>query len=219
MRINRYIALATGVSRRAADRLIAQKEITINKRQAVVGAEVSSGDDVALNGQQLSLPQKTVTVMLNKPAGFVCSRRSQGSQTIYELLPKRFHDLKTVGRLDKDSSGLILLTNDGRLTQELTHPGYGKDKIYEVTLNKPLAEKDRQAVERGVVLSDGLSKLKLGTKDYKLWAVTMSEGRNRQIRRTFLALGYEVKKLHRTHFGPYHLDGLKSGAIKEIVVK
>ncbi len=136
-----------------------------------------------------------------------------GSRTIYDLLPPEYHQLKPVGRLDKASSGLLLLTNDGQLANQLTHPRYGKTKVYEVTLDKPLQADHQKQIEQGVQLSDGPSQLNLkplniNTNRYK---VTMSEGRNRQIRRTFAALGDGVTTLHRTQFGPYQLDNLPSG--------
>ena len=160
--------------------------------------------------------------MLNKPEGYVCSRTGQGSTTIYELLPKHYADLKPVGRLDKDSSGLILLTNDGNLANQLTHPSFRKTKIYEVTLDKPLTKTAQNKIEKGVQLDDGISQLnikKIQNRYDRKFFVFMREGRNRQIRRTFGALGYKVVKLHRTGFGPYKLDGLETGQNKEIIVK
>jgi 23S rRNA pseudouridine2605 synthase len=125
------------------------------------------------------------------------------------------HALKPVGRLDKYSSGLLLMTNDGALTQQLTHPSHQKIKIYEIELRAPLAALHHQMLnDHGVQLEDGLSKLQLERLDEtnnKRWRVTMHEGRNRQIRRTFAALGYDVVKLHRAHFGPYKLGKLDAG--------
>jgi 23S rRNA pseudouridine2605 synthase len=158
--------------------------------------------------------------MLNKPAGYVVSRDGQGSDTVYDLLPFGYDRLKPVGRLDKDSSGLILLTNDGDLANELTHPRHQKQKIYEVTLDTALQPLHRQMIsDYGVRLEDGLSKFELGRlqegNDRK-WKITMSEGRNRQIRRTFASLGYDIKKLHRVQFGVYTLNGLKPGEFEQL---
>jgi 23S rRNA pseudouridine2605 synthase len=148
--------------------------------------------------------------MMNKPVGYVVSRNGQGSPTIYSLLPLQYHKLKPVGRLDKASSGLLLLTNDGNLANDLTHPSKQKVKIYEISLNLPLQPLHRQMIsDHGIELEDGNSKLQLERREEgndKDWTVTMHEGRNRQIRRTFGALGYDVTKLHRTQFGPYKLD-------------
>lgn len=214
MRINQYIASATGISRRAADKVIEAGRVSINKTVAKLGDVVQENDLVLLDDKPITR-QGIVTIMLNKPVGYVCSRDGQGSKTIYELLPSDLHHLKPVGRLDKDSSGLLLLTNDGHYANELTHPKYRKNKVYEIMLDKKLTTTDRQVIENGVELEDGPSKLKLDG-DGAHWQVTMSEGRNRQIRRTFAALGYKVNKLHRTNFGEYSQGDLESGKFKTV---
>lgn len=214
MRLNKFIALSTGISRRAADEAITSGRVLVNKMPPQGGLDISESDEVTLDHHVLELPSKTTLILLNKPEGFVCSRRGQGSKTIYSLLPKRYHHLKPVGRLDKDSSGLILLTDDGSFAHKLTHPSFRKLKIYEVELDKPLLESDKRMIEQGVSLHDGLSKLKIkqiNHKSEKEWQITMSEGRNRQIRRTFNVLGYEVTRLRRTNFGKYSIGRIKSG--------
>jgi 23S rRNA pseudouridine2605 synthase len=212
MRINKFVAQATGLSRRAADQAIVAGKVVIDSRTAIPGDEVSEAMTIELDGKILALPAKTLTIMLNKPTGYVSSRQGQGSRTVYDLLPPEYHSLKPVGRLDKDSSGLLLLTNDGDLANKLTHPRYAKTKIYEVELDKPLTPTDRQQIEQGVVLDDGLSRLGLEPQENG-WQVTMTEGRNRQIRRTFAVRGYTVTQLHRTAFGEYTLNHLKPGKI------
>lgn len=217
MRINKFVALASGVSRRKADLFIKQERILINNKIAELSDTVTDTDIVSLDHKTLMKPIKLTTIMLNKPVGYVCSKDGQGSKTVYEILPAELQNLKTVGRLDKDSSGLILLTNDGDLAQKLTHPSYQKEKIYEITLDKNLNESDMRLIEQGVELSDGISRLKLKQlADHRNWQITMQEGRNRQIRRTFEALGYHVTRLHRTNFGDYSLDNLVLGEFKEI---
>lgn len=216
MRLNKFIALATGMGRRPADQAIASGCVLINGQAATVGQEVSSTDEVTLDGQPINVDvQSATTIMLNKPAGYVVSRSGQGSATIYDLLPEQYHHLKPVGRLDKDSSGLLLLTNDGQLAFELTHPSRQKQKIYEVTLDKPLRPLHRQMItDYGVMLDDGPSKFqleRLHDGDETEWRITMHEGRNRQIRRTFAALGYTVTGLHRIQFGSYQLRDLAPG--------
>jgi 23S rRNA pseudouridine2605 synthase len=214
MRINVFIAQATGLSRRAADQAVLERRVAIDGRPAQAGDQVSDTDRVTLDGQPIESTSGTTTIMLNKPVGYVVSRDGQGSQTVYDLLPPEYHRLKPVGRLDKDSSGLLLLADDGQLANQLTHPRYSKTKIYEVSLDKPLDDADRRAIERGIKLEDGPSALQLKAREagQRDWQVTMSEGRNRQIRRTFAALGYTVTKLHRINFGDYGLDNaLKSG--------
>jgi len=217
-RINKFVAQATGLSRRASDKLIEQNKVFINGQSASAGDQVNDIDKVELDGKTLRLVTETTLIMLNKPAGYVSSRAGQGSHTIYDLLPKELHRLKTVGRLDKDSTGLILLTDDGQLANNLTHPSFAKTKLYNVVLNKELDLASTKLIsENGVSLSDGKSRLGLkALNNGKSWQVSMSEGRNRQIRRTFSSLGYEVVKLHRIQFGSYSLNDLKEGKFKVI---
>lgn len=219
MRINKYLALATGISRRAADSAIQEGRVLVNGSPPQPGQDVSEADNITLDNSPVEQQQNHTTIILNKPTGFVVSRDGQGSQTIYELLPANLHRLKPVGRLDKDSSGLLLLTDDGQLANRLTHPRFQKTKVYELRLDKPLSVKDWQAItQSGVNLEDGPSRFELASaipnQTINLIA-TLKEGRNRQIRRTFAALGYTVKKLHRTKFGDYTLPmDLDSGRFK-----
>ncbi len=203
------MATATGLSRRAADKVIKSGQVIIDDKVATLGQEVDIDSIVSLNNQILSLPQAAL-IMLNKPAGYVVSREGQGSQTIYSLLPQNLASLKPVGRLDKDSSGLLLLTNDGQLAQILTHPKYQKTKVYRIVLGKDLAAGDQRKIESGVNLDDGVSWFQL-EGDKNNWIATIGEGRNRQIRRTFSKLGYTVTRLHRIKFGPFELSNLQSG--------
>lgn len=215
MRINRFVAGATDLSRRSADAAIAEGRVTVNGKPAEAGYEVGASDTVQLDGKALSLPRTAATIMLNKPAGYVCSRTGQGSRTVYELLPADLHRLNPVGRLDKDSSGLLLLTADGDLANRLTHPRYQKEKIYEVRLDRALSDEDAARIREGVVLEDGPSKLGVSSTGKDI-TVTMSEGRNRQIRRTFAALGYEVTRLRRVSFGGYKLGSLQEGRYNRV---
>ena len=219
MRLNKFVALSLGVSRRKADELIEQGKILVNGDRAVLGRQISQSDTVLYNSRELHIQPKKL-ILLHKPVGYLCSRASQGGiPTIYELLPTSLHHLKPVGRLDKDSSGLILLTNDGDFAHQMTHPSFYKMKRYLVTLDQPLQPLHRQMInDFGVQLPDGPSRLTLERQhegDDCRWIIQMSEGRNRQIRRTFAALGYTVKKLHRTDFGSYSLGGMKRGEFQE----
>lgn len=214
MRINKFVALATGLSRREADRVINEGLVTINSQTASTGQIISSLDIIKLRGEVIN-QQPILSIMLNKPPGYVCSRKGQGNQTIYSLLPNELQHLKTIGRLDKESSGLLLLTNNGNLAHQLTHPSFNKQKIYQIELNKPLKTADRSAIEQGIMLEDGISALALSGTNSS-WQVTMSEGRNRQIRRTFNALNYTVTSLHRTKFGQYQLGNLAMGKYRPI---
>ncbi len=219
MRLNQFIAVSTGASRRGADDLIAGGKVTVNDAPATLGQKITDTDIVKIDGNVLARDTKKITIMLNKPIGYVCSRDGQGKQTIYELLPPELHVLKPVGRLDKDSSGLLLLTNDGELANKLTHPSFEKQKVYEIKLDKPLTEADFETITKaGLPLKDGTSKLGLDSvndQDFE-WKITMSEGRNRQIRRTFGALGYTVLTIHRTTFGDYELTDLSLSKYKTL---
>ncbi|HUD10227.1 MAG TPA: pseudouridine synthase [Candidatus Saccharimonadales bacterium] len=217
MRLNHFIAQASGLSRRAADRAIAEGQVLVNGHPAVLGQDITDANSVTLNQRKLVLPKTTTIVIFNKPIGYVSSRDGQGSKTIYDLLPLELHSLKPVGRLDKDSSGLLLLTDNGQLAHELTHPRFYKEKVYEIELDKSLEPEDQVKIEAGIQLDDGLSKLKLKKLPSKqAWQVTMHEGRNRQIRRTFTALGYNIAKLHRVKFGNYELGRLKQGQLLRV---
>ena len=208
---------------------------------------------VCYNGLPVGWSYDRLCYLLNKPVGYVCSRRRQGKfPTVYELLPPHLQNLKAVGRLDRDSSGLLLFTNDGDFAQRMTHPRYAKTKIYEVELDKPLAPLHQQLIaDFGVLLPDGPSQLGLtpldrtetrnnpglhnpslldptlaasqpkdnsSVRDRRAWQITMHEGRNRQIRRTFAALGYTVTRLHRVQFGPYTLGDLQPGAYRAVKI-
>ena len=216
IRLNKLLAQQLGVGRRQADQLIESGRVSVNGQTVRLGQQIGEHDTITLNGQTLKMTAPAyIYLALNKPVGYVCSRRQQGdAPTIYSLLPKKYHHLQPVGRLDKDSSGLLLLTNDGDFALRMTHPRFHKTKTYEVTLDKPLQPNDRQAIhDHGIELPDGRSKLRLEPidKQDRTWCVIMHEGRNRQIRRTFAALGYTVVRLHRTKFGAIVLGSLAKG--------
>lgn len=217
-RLNKYLAFHLGLSRREADDLISRNQVYVADTVAELGGRVEPGQKVTVNGKPVTERKAFTYMLLNKPHGYVSSRRQQGDNpTLYELIPEEYHNLKSVGRLDKDSSGLILLSDDGDFTFQMTHPKFHKIKNYDVMLDKQLEPLHHQMIgDYGIQLDDGPSKLVLDRLDdtRTVWSVTMHEGRNRQIRRTFAALGYTVTKLHRTHFGAYTLEGLKPGEFK-----
>ena len=220
-RLNKFLASKVGLSRREADNFIASGKVLVNGKKAELGARIKESDEIILDGKKIeNSPSKYIYLMLNKPVGYVSSRKAQGdAPTLYELLPEKYKKLKTVGRLDKNSSGLILLTNDGDFAFSHTHPKFYKLKTYLVTLDHALEPLHQQEIsDFGIQLEDGPSKLFLSklNDDRTEWQVEMSEGRNRQIRRTFSALGYEVVKLHRIEFGAYKLGQLESGNYQEV---
>lgn len=221
LRLNKHLALQLGISRREADELIEREQVTVNGKPATLGARFIAGDTITVKGSPIMSDTAYQYVMLHKPVGYVCSRRDQGDNpTIYALLPPKYHALKPVGRLDKDTSGLILLSNDGDFTFRMTHPKFVKTKIYHVKLSHDLAPLHQQMIsDYGVQLEDGTSKLqlhRLNDDGRKEWEITMHEGRNRQIRRTFGSLGYDIVTLHRIKIGNYSLDDMKPGEYKTV---
>ena len=149
LRLNKHLALQLGVSRREADTLIEQGKVTVNSQVATLGARFSEGDTIAVGGKPLGQEAALQYLLLNKPTGYVCSRKAQGdSPTIYAILPKEFHHLKPVGRLDRDSSGLILLTNDGDFAYRMTHPKFAK--ISAVELFDLIAKRGERAADLAV---------------------------------------------------------------------
>jgi len=214
-RLNKRIALQLGISRREADNLIEYDHVRVNGEKVILGARFEEGDQITVKNRPLGDHVSFAYLAMHKPIGYVSSRKQQGeTPTIYSLLPEKYHHLKPVGRLDKESSGIILLTNDGDFAFEMTHPKFYKTKIYEVSIDHELAPLHQQIIgDHGIQLHDGPSQLVLERIDdtRKNWIVTMHEGRNRQIRRTFSALGYTVTQLHRTNFGHYSLGEIESG--------
>lgn len=220
LRLNKTLALRLGVSRREADDLIEAGKVQVNGGVAVLGARINANDQLEVSGKAIPATMEYRYVLFNKPVGYVCSRKAQGDNpTIYDILPKDYTTLKPVGRLDKDSSGLLVLTNDGDFAHSMTHPSFKKVKVYTVHLDRALEPLHQQMIsDYGVEIGDGPSKLSLEkvNDDRTGWIVTMSEGRNRQIRRTFSALGYEVTALHRHTFGVFSLQNLASGSTLEV---
>ncbi len=238
IRLNKFIAHHAGLSRREADTAIEQGRVKINAAIAKLGSQVQPTDIVTLDGAKLTARANYTYILLNKPVGYVCSRRAQGNApTIYSLLPSEYHALKPVGRLDRDSSGLLLLTDDGDFAHQMTHPKFTKTKVYHVALDHVLAPLHMQMIsDHGITLDDGVSRFVVtrremasgrwqvedGKKQLPIansyipnathaYEVRMSEGRNRQIRRTFASLGYTVTALHRISFGNFSLTDEKPG--------
>ena len=210
MRINQFVAQATGLSRRATDKAIAEERVRVNDAFATLGQNVSKSDSISLDGNQLVLPTSNTTILIDKPTGYVCSRDGQGAPTIYDLVPSEYASLKHVGRLDKDSSGLVILTDDGTLAHELSHPSFNKSKQYFVRLDRPLESKDQKAIEEGQInLDNKPSRFAFKNIQKDTMDVVLNEGRNRQIRRTFTKLNYNVIELRREKLGPYSLSQLK----------
>ncbi|MGA7130036.1 MAG: pseudouridine synthase [Chthoniobacterales bacterium] len=213
MRLNRYLAQSGIASRRAVEEIILADRVTVNGAVcAELSRQVAPTDSVKVDGK-LVRPTEPIYVLLNKPVDYVTTRSDDRSRpTIYQLLPKNFHQLAHVGRLDIDSEGLLILTNDGDLTLHLTHPRYKVSKEYLVTLDREFAMADVPKVKRGVYLAEGRARFDSLTKlNSRQVRVILTQGLTRQVRRVFAAIGYKVRRLQRTRIGPLFDTALKPG--------
>jgi 23S rRNA pseudouridine2605 synthase len=213
MRLNRYLAAAGLGSRRHCDELIQSGQVAINGSVCTdFSAQPGEKDHVKVNGRRVHLTPSQ-TIVLYKPSGFVCTRKDPHVRdTIYDLLPPKLAKLFNVGRLDAQTEGLIILTNDGDLSQRLTHPRYKVEKEYEVILDRPWDIELEEKLLRGIFL-DGeraqFARIRRKTKMHL--QVILKQGLNRQIRRMFEAVGYKVKHLARTRVGLLRLGDLPRG--------
>ncbi len=220
MRLAKYLAHAGVASRRSAEELIAAGRVSVDGETVTDPArDVGPASRVALDGRALRGAEPRVVFAVNKPVGVVSSARdTHGRATVLDLVPARGLRLYPVGRLDADSSGLILLTNDGELANRLTHPRFEVPKTYRAKLaGGPVAEEALRTLRDGVELDDGLSApARVRRVRGNLIELTIHEGRNRQVRRMCAAVGHPVLELRRTGFGPLRLNGLKDGAHRRL---
>jgi 23S rRNA pseudouridine2605 synthase len=214
VRLNRYIAEAGVASRRAADELISAGKVTVNGAVGALGMKIKPGDQVIVEGNPVSPERRFEYLLFNKPKDCICSASDErGRRTIFEMIRSSAR-LFSVGRLDRNSMGVLLLTNDGDLAHRLQHPRYGVEKVYLVELDSALAAAHRKSIEKGVELDDGKTSpvtIELDPKDASRLTVTMHEGRNRQVRRMFEAFEYRVTKLDRIMYGGLTVQGIKRG--------
>ncbi|MFJ7754259.1 23S rRNA pseudouridine(2604) synthase RluF [Peribacillus muralis] len=216
MRINKYISESGITSRRGADKWIAEGRVTINGAVAELGSQAQLGDDVRVDGKPIKVEQQNVYIALNKPIGITSTTEKHIKGNIVDFVnhPLRiFH----IGRLDKDSSGLILLTNDGDIVNEILRAENKHEKEYIVTVDKPLTASFIKEMSSGVEILDTKTlpcKVKQLTK--YTFNITLMQGLNRQIRRMCSALGYEVRDLHRIRIMNIHLDGLALGQWRDL---
>jgi 23S rRNA pseudouridine2605 synthase len=215
MRLVKYLAHAGVASRRAAEKLIAAGRVSVDGELVADPArDVAAGSRVSVDGRELAGPEQRVTLALHKPVGVVSTARdTHGRATVLDLVGAQAVRLYPVGRLDADSSGLILLTNDGELANRLTHPSFEVAKTYRATLGGgPVGDDALKRLRAGVQLEDGPTApaqvRRLGARQIEL---TIHEGRNRQVRRMCDAVGHPVLALERVRFGPLGLDGLREG--------
>jgi 23S rRNA pseudouridine2605 synthase len=214
MRLNRYLALCGLGSRRACEEIILGGSVRINGRSVrELATVVEPGDTVVARGRVVR-PESTRYLVLHKPSGCLTSRQSQGGKpTVYDLLPRESATLPHVGRLDADSEGLLLLSNDGALAQALTHPSRHVEKEYDVVLDRAFDPKFIPKLLKGIYLEEGRAKAAhVHIEGATKVRVVLTQGINRQVRRMFAALGYKVKRLTRTRLGPLRLGRLPRGS-------
>jgi 23S rRNA pseudouridine2605 synthase len=217
VRLNRYLAHAGVSSRRAAEKLIAAGRVAIDGEPVTDPArDVGEHSEVRVDGAPVA-PEATETWLLNKPAGVVSTAKEPGRRRAVTDLIETDARLYPVGRLDADSSGLILLSNDGELTNRLTHPRYEVPKTYRVRLRRPPSERDLERLRRGVELDDGRTAPARVTREgEQVVEITIHEGRNRQVRRMAEAVGNEVVDLVRVRLGSLGLGGLAEGQARRL---
>ena len=216
IRLNRFISQSGVCSRREADEFILAGVVTVNGQVVTeLGTKILPTDEVRFNDEKLQ-GEKHVYIVLNKPKGYVTSLDDpHADKTVMDLLRDACSErVYPVGRLDKNSLGLLLITNDGDVTRQLTHPSYRKKKIYQVTLDKPLTRADMDTLTEGITLEDGdifADEVAYASEDKKTVGVEIHSGRNRIVRRMFEHLGYTVQKLDRVYYAGLTKKNLKRG--------
>lgn len=222
MRINKYLAASGVASRRECDKLVEEGKVLVNGRRAALGMEVSDDDDVTVNGNKVTV-KKNEYYILNKPKGYICSvSDDKGRKTVLDLMPSNVGRIYPVGRLDYDSEGLLILTTDGELAHRLTHPSNEVPKTYLVKIEGTANETALNPIRSGVEIDGGYVTKKCKAhivetnKEYTKIHVTLTEGKNREVRKMFAAIGKEVTLLKRIKVGDLTLRGLDRGAYRKL---
>ena len=222
VRLNKFIANSGVCSRREADTLIQAGVVTVNGEVVTeLGTKVNIyKDEIKFNGEKLKGEEKVYLVM-NKPKGYVTTASDpHAEKTVMDLLKGCRYRVFPVGRLDKNTTGVLMFTNDGEIAERLTHPSYDKKKIYQVSLNKPLEQEDFDKILAGVVLSDGEVRADeleyIDADEHRKLGIEIHSGKNRIVRRIFESLGYEVKALDRVYFAGLTKKGLKKGEWRQL---
>ena len=217
VRLNKYIANSGVCSRREADTLIQSGVVTVNGEVVTeLGTKVNVlTDDIRFNGERLKGEEK-VYIVMNKPKGYVTTASDpHAEKTVMDILKGCPTRVFPVGRLDKNTTGVLMFTNDGEMAERLTHPSYNKKKIYQVVLDHPLTEEDKEKVLAGIELTDGVvaaDELEyIDARDHRQLGIEIHSGKNRIVRRIFESMGYEVKALDRVYFAGLTKKGLKKG--------
>lgn len=218
VRLQKFLAAAGVCSRRRGEDLIRAGRVTVNGRvEAVLGAKIDPEKDrVSVDGQPVKSEQRMVYIALNKPRGYVTSCRHAGKKIVLELVnvPERVYP---VGRLDKDSTGLLLLTNDGRMHLKLSHPSFDHEKEYDVIVERPISDGALRRMAEGMPILDTRTRPAVVTRlGERAFRIVLKEGRNRQIRRMVRRLGNEVVELRRTRMASVRLGRLAEGAWRHL---
>lgn len=218
MRLNRYLSQCGVASRRGAEEIILAGRVSINGHVITeLATQVQPDDKVVVDGSPVRT-ETPVVLVLNKPKGYICSRGDKHERmTIYDLLPLKYQNLHHVGRLDKESEGLILLTNRGDLSHRIIHPSQGAEKEYEVVVDQPLNVDVMAKLVKGMMTEEGFARAERAWMDTEYRAhIVLKMGLKRQIRMMLYYLGYEVERLVRIRIGWLKLHGLAKGAYKEL---
>lgn len=221
VRLNKYIADSGIASRRKADELIAAGEVRVNGKIVVeMGMKVKPTDKVSVKGDFIkTASRRFVYYLLNKPKDYITTTSDEFKRkTVMDIIRTRTR-IFPVGRLDRNTTGVLLLTNDGELANRLTHPRYGVQRTYNVTLNKEIILDHAKAISEGVELEDGVTspcQVFVNPKDYTKVLITITEGKNREVRRIFEKLGYDVRKLDRKLYAGLSNSGMKRGEYRQL---
>lgn len=223
MRINKFLAESGVCSRRSADKLIEDGQVKVNGKVCVIGQDVDEfSDNILVNGKKVTLSDTFDYYIMNKPKGYLCTvKDDRGRKTVMDLLPPNVKRVVPVGRLDYDSEGLLIFTNDGDLTFKLTHPKNEIPKTYLVKTERPVSESDISKLKQGVII-DGVKTKKCSvrfiesTKTGSKLHITITEGKNRQIRKMIEAIGNSVDFLKRIKIGDLTLSGLDRGETRKL---
>ena len=221
MRLNKYLAASGVASRRESDKLINEGKVTVNGKTASLGADVNEDDQIYVNGARVTI-KKNEYYILNKPKGYIGSVSDEkGRKTVIDLMPVNVGRIYPVGRLDYDSEGLLILTTDGELAQHLTHPSNTVSKTYLVKIEGTITETVLNPIRSGIEIDGYITKkckahIVETNKEYTKIHITLTEGKNREIRKMFGAIGKEVTLLKRIKIGELSLRGLDRGAYRKL---
>lgn len=219
MRLNKFLSETGRWSRREADRVIEAGRVTINGKPVELGTQVAAGDDVRVDGKSVGPSRKEVApvyLMLNKPVGITCTTERHIQGNIIDFIGHR-ERIFPIGRLDKDSEGLILLTNDGDIVNDVLREEHGHEKEYVVTVNNPISDRFLERMAKGVPVLDTITKPCTATRvDKHTFRIVLTQGLNRQIRRMCEFLGYEAVRLERVRFMHLTLGNLRRGAWRDL---